>query len=749
MEEGTNSEVSTESAVEGNLDYLNEKQRLAVTQTSGPMLILAGAGSGKTRTITHKIAFLIGERICEPNQILAVTFTNKAAQEMRDRVEKQLIQPDSSPLICTFHSFSARLLRRHADLVGYGRDFTICDTDDQKRVFKTVYDELHLTNSDISMNGARRSVSRAKSRNWSSGDLAEHFRGQGDEIVRIYEAYQRFLKRSNAVDFDDLLLLTVQLLNENSAVREHYGAQYHYLLIDEYQDTNRPQYDLIKNLTSVHKNITAVGDEDQSIYGFRGADIGNILRFEEDFPGARIVKLEQNYRSSQNILDAATAVVSNNVDRKGKVLWTERPEGDPIHIYPASDARAEAYFVCGRIHEHLQDGERNLAVLYRTNFQSRQFEEALGRFQISYKLIGGVSFYHRKEIKDALAYLRVALNPDDNVSLQRIINVPARGIGVTTMKRLHRDARTNHETLWRTLCSGIQENRFPARTHLALERFFELIHQCQTFLNIPLYKTLQKILDTCGYIDVLRREDSEEAHNRILNLDELVTVAKEYEEQGLDVREFLDQATLRSEADDYDESAPVSLMTLHNAKGLEFSVVFLVGCEEGLFPHSRSVGEDAMEEERRLCYVGLTRGQKRIYLTFSRRRRFFGRETDEVNIPSRFLGEIPDHLVQFQAPKSGQAVQSEKRQRGRGKKSYAGKTYDSVGSVSAFLDQLSESGKTSAGGFVLGARIVHKQFGYGRILNVQDMGNDLKITVQFSGLGIKKLLQSYAKLKLV
>jgi len=738
------------------LSHLNKDQKLAVTQVEGPMLVLAGAGSGKTRTITYKIAYLIDQEICRPEQILAVTFTNKAAEEMRNRVEKLLTHLEASPLVSTFHSFGVRVLRRYADLIDYGKDFTICDRDDQKRVLKAIYEELHFTDSQLPRRKTLAAISRAKSNNWTPEEYAKKSRDlASQEISLIYSAYERFLKGSNAMDFDDLILLTVRLLTDNPEVRQRYGEWYRHILIDEYQDTNRPQYDLIRNLTQVHQNITAVGDEDQSIYGFRGSDIGNILRFETDFPGATIVKLEQNYRSTQNILDAASSVVSNNVNRKGKVLWTDQRAGPLIDLLAASNAKTEAAYVSHRISEHLRQGEKGIAVLYRTNFQSRQFEEALRRLKIPYKLIGGVSFYHRKEIKDALAYLRVVVNPDDNVSFLRIINQPPRGIGQVTVDHLHQRAREEGTSLWRAIDRGLEENTFSARAHRVLQPFFDLIDRCQNFLELPLHLLLEKTIEATGLITAFRSEDSEEAHNRILNLEELIMLARENTERGYTLQEFLDHAALRSEADDYDESASVSLMTLHNAKGLEFPIVFMVGCEEGLFPHSRSVAEDDLEEERRLCYVGLTRAQKKIHLTYSRRRRFFGREGEEMNDPSRFLQEIPEHLISissdpFSVRESVHADSGSGKYRQRKRAGNMGmKTYDSAESVRGFLSKLSQKGRESNGKFVSGAQIVHEKFGYGKILRVQDTGDDLKITVQFPGLGIKRLLQSYAKLKLV
>ena len=747
--------MSTQTPEKGYLSHLNPQQELAVTQTEGPMLILAGAGSGKTRTLTYKIAHLIDRELCQPEQVLAVTFTNKAAEEMRNRLQSILTREDASPLLCTFHSFGVRVLRRHADRIGYRRDFTICDREDQLRVLKTVYEELHFTDKELPVRQTLGAISRAKSRNWDPEEYQRRAQDFSSEQIGLaYLAYENFLKQSNAMDFDDLILLTVRLLKDNPEVRNHYGKHYRYVLIDEYQDTNRPQYDLVKNLTQVHQNLTAVGDEDQSIYGFRGADIENILRFEADFPGATIVKLEQNYRSTQTILDAATSVVSHNLNRKGKVLWTDETAGQPIELFAALSAQGEATYVSQKIYQHLNEGDSGIAVLYRTNFQSRQFEEALRRLDVPYKLIGGVSFYHRREVKDALAYLRVVINPQDNVSFLRILNRPARGIGQMTLDQLHKRAQENHTTLWEALANGLEENAFSGRAHLALNRFFELISQCRPFLELPLHLTLEKILETSGYVAHLSAEDSEEAHNRLLNLEELINLARENGEQGYTLQEFLDHAALRSEADDYDETAAVSLMTLHNAKGLEFPTVFLVGCEEGLFPHSRSVAEDDLEEERRLCYVGLTRAQKTIYLTYSLRRRFFGREAEEMNRPSRFLQEIPENLLSLHtfSPSFGTESPASRSTSPIRKKSAAKlpiRTYDSAKSVRGFLDELSHKKVASSGGLVSGARIVHDKFGYGTVLRVENTGDDLTVTVRFPQLGTKKLLQSYAKLKLV
>ena len=731
----------------GYLSELNSEQQKAVRQTHGPVLVLAGAGSGKTRTLTYKIVHLIGRGQAQPNQILAVTFTNKAAEEMRERVENLLGQEATAPLVCTFHSFAVRLLRRYATHLDYGSDFAICDRDDQKRILKRVYEELQLREVEVPAARALAIISWAKNQNWDADTyLQKSPHIDAPEIARVFATYQSQLRRSNAMDFDDLILMSAKLLRENESLAQRHSRQYRHLLIDEYQDTNPPQYELISLLSSTHQNVTAVGDEDQSIYGFRGADINNILRFESDFPGAEVVRLEENYRSTQNILDAATGVVSNNQKRKGKVLWTQKARGEPLALYVADDAFDEARFVAWKIQEHLRSGAQRLAVLYRTNFQSRQVEDSLRRAQISYRLVGATSFYSRKEIKDALAYLRVATNPHDDVSLLRIINTPPRGLGKATMERLDREARRRSCSFWQAIQESLLENALPGRMHLALEGFRESLNVWQKHVSLPLHVGLDKILQDSGYRKALQDRDMPEDQDRLQNLDELMMVAREYWEQGRPIQDFLDYAALYSDSDQYDASAPVTLMTLHNAKGLEFPVVFLIGCEEGLFPHSRSLAEDDVEEERRLCYVGLTRAQERLYLSYCRRRRFFGRETDELNRPSRFLGEIPKHLISpldTFGDKPSSPFSARKKT-----SSFSGRTYDSVDSVQQWLGSRKGSA-ASGGGWVSGARIVHQTYGRGQILQVQNLGDDLKVTVRFPGIGIKKMLQSYAKLQLI
>lgn len=747
------------------IDYdaeLNDQQLQAVRTVEGPVLILAGAGSGKTRTITYKIAYLIERGLARPDQVLAVTFTNKAANEMRTRVSNLLGGLTTAPLISTFHSFGVRVLRRHASLLGYRPDFTICDVDDQKRVLKQVYQEASLKDENLPMDKTRSVISAAKNRGWSA---EEYFEKSEDfdaaEIYRVFVLYQQTLRRSNAADFDDLILLTVRLLKENEDLCRRYSERYRNLLIDEYQDTNFPQYELVRLLTTRHQNLSAVGDEDQSIYGFRGADIQNILRFESDFPGARIIKLEQNYRSCQTILDAATALVSNNVHRKEKTLWTQLPKGDPITLFVAEDASSEARFVGQQILLHLREGLRGIAVLYRTNFQSRQFEEEFRRLGIPYKLVGSVSFYRRKEVRDALAYLRLALNRADDVSLTRILNEPPRGIGQVTRSRILRLASEKSISVWDAVTESLEEQSLGGRAHKSLQAFVNLIDKCGETTRLPLHVALEKILDISGYLDHLRNEGSEESSNRILNLKELVTVAREHVGGRETWQEFLDEAALHAEIDEVDENAEVTLMTLHNAKGLEFPVVFLAGCEEGLFPHSRSVFENDIEEERRLCYVGLTRAKKRLYLSYSRRRRFYGRDSNESNQPSRFLQEIPAHLVESRyAPgffggrshaepvflRAASLESPPTRSRTAPRRPFAGKTYDSAESMKRALTERF-SAQRRDNGLVEGAIIVHEKFGKGRILKIEPAGEDLKVTVRFPSHGTKKLLQSYARLK--
>jgi len=739
------------------LEGLNEQQRLAVSHGEGPVLILAGAGSGKTRAITRRIAYLIDRRICDPREILAVTFTNKAANEMKERLEQLLPGLRHYPLLCTFHSFGVRVLREYADKLGYRRSFTICDTDDQKRLLKKVFKDLGLDDEQLPVEKCRAVISRARNQGWTPDTLPKQiFSRQAEDISTAFREYLRQLKESNCMDFDDLILLPVELFEKHPRIRERYNQAYRHILIDEYQDTNAPQYKLVWLLTRIHQNVCAVGDEDQSIYGFRGADINNILRFESDFPGAVTIKLEQNYRSTQTILKAATALVANNLDRKDKTMWTDGPQGSPVMVYVAYDARQEAETVAHKIGQYLRNGESKLAVLYRTNFQSRQFEEALRRLDIPYKLVGGVSFYHRREVRDALSCLQFLRDNANSTSLARIINNPPRGIGKTTLEQVQSIVEQRNVSMWDAIRIGLEEDLYPSRAARALRSFAESVGRARKHLELPLHIALERILKELGYIQHLEDEKTEDAENRLLNINELINVARDYEGREDSMQEFLDHASLRSEADDIDDNARVTLMTLHNAKGLEFPVVFMAGCEEGLFPHSRSIDENTLEEERRLCYVGMTRAQKQLIMTYSKTRRFYGSDPGRSNLPSRFLAELPGDLTETVLIDSYGSVYGSNRPspvslgadslfnpKPRNASSYKGKTYNTVESITQAL----ENKRKSSPGFKSGDEVSHSKFGRGQVLMVEKAGDDLKITVSFPGKGMKKLLQSYAKLK--
>ena len=737
------------------LQQLNGPQQEAVKQCEGPLLIVAGAGSGKTRTITHKVAFLIHQHGVRPDNILAVTFTNKAAGEMKERVEKLVGEVPGTPLISTFHSFSAQLLRRHAKILGFGNNYSICDVEDQRRVYRHVYQTLGVDSEQLPVRLVQAVVSRAKNKGQSSSEFqaGNPETPNNEMIAEIFEAYQDALRSSNAMDFDDLILNAVRLLVRDTELGKRYSDRFRYVLVDEYQDTNSPQNDLLRVLVQEHQNVTAVGDEDQSIYSFRGADISNILRFEKDFPGARIITLEQNYRSTQVILDAAASVISHNANRRPKKLWTESQGGESVSLFIAGDARTEARFTARQVFHLVKDRGGKIGVLYRTNFQSRVLEEELRRLYIPYRLVGGESFYNRKEVKDALAYLRLMCSPEDDIALLRIINEPSRGIGKVTLGRLQRIADQEGINLWRAIQKGLDEGSLPGRSHIAVGSFQRLIQDCQGELSSPLHICLGRMLERVGYKQYLEGIGTEESSSRLLNLDELLIVARDSYQTAEGIQVFLDNAALHSETDEYDSSSPVTLMTLHNAKGLEFDDVFLVGCEEGLFPHSRSTTREELEEERRLCYVGMTRARQRLHLSYSRTRRFFGQESQGFNQPSRFLAEIPERLVELEMGSFHPAAdRSDSIVFGRSgpgtRKAYQGKTYNSPAAVNEFL-RTKRSNATVGRKLTSGMLVQHNRYGRGRVLQVENTGQDLKVTVRFPGIGIKKLLQSYAQLVVI
>ncbi|HJT89073.1 MAG TPA: UvrD-helicase domain-containing protein, partial [Bryobacteraceae bacterium] len=686
------------------LKGLNAQQREAVTQTEGPLLILAGAGSGKTRVITHRIAYIITARHVPPSAILAVTFTNKAAGEMRERVAALLESQnlDSQPNVSTFHSFCVRLLRRDGDPLaairpGFTRRFSIYDDEDQLLIIKAAYRNLGLDEKEFMQYRAALSrISHAKNLKQGPQDLYREAQNKETErLAAIFEAYESALRMANALDFDDLLLEAVRLLRHDTATREAYNRRISYLMVDEYQDTNRSQYELMRLLSESHQNVCVVGDEDQSIYSWRGADIRNILDFERDFGQATVIRLEQNYRSTKNILAAAGAVVENNKARKGKKLWTEAGAGDLLGVYPAFDAENEALFIADSIDKQLASHpEDHIAVLYRTNFQSRQIEEALRRYGRKYNIVGGFSFYQRAEIKDTIAYLKLSVSQTDSVSLLRVINTPARGIGRTTVEQIEGHAREHGVTLWRAIEQIIDGQQLSTRSQSSLVTFRNVIQEIALVANSePLPDVIRFILDRTGYRKMLQQEKTPEAEARQENLDELINAAVDAAERGESLRDFLDHAALVAESDAFDETSAVTLMTLHNAKGLEFPVVFLAGMEQGLFPHSRSMNsEEMLEEERRLCYVGMTRAQKRLVLTWARYRRRFGGGEQERSTPSWFLGEVPENLVVHLGPQeeAGEvdlfAERYEARQSAR-RNTFTGKTYNSLENISQFFSE--------------------------------------------------------------
>ena len=638
------------------LSGLNPEQQKAVAHVEGPLLILAGAGSGKTRVVTHRISHLIANHGVAPESILAVTFTNKAAAEMRDRVSRLLraaTAPGRGPNLFTFHSFCVRLLRRDGVALGqlrrgFTREFLIYDDDDQLALLKQLYRQYDIDDKALPPRQLLGLISAAKNRREGPEELFKNAKDEkAKHAAKLYEYYNDALIGANALDFDDLLLETVRLLQHHAPTREMWQRRVDYLMIDEYQDTNRTQYDLVRLLTGAKHNVCAVGDEDQSIYSWRGADIRNILDFERDFPNAVTIRLEQNYRSTKNILEAASAVIANNRERKGKWLWTESAAGARINLYEAADAGLEALYIADNIERAIkQDPATRVAVLYRTNAQSRQIEEALRRYRRPYKVIGGLSFYQRAEIKDILAYLKLLAAPADRVSLTRIINVPARGIGKTTVEQILEHANRQRVSPWEAIGKMLAEKMFPARAEVAVTAFQQLIEEFREKLAAtPLDELLGELVERTGYRRMLKEDRTPGAEAREENLNELLNAAAEAAERGEGLAAFLDHAALVADADQVDEQAQVSLLTVHNAKGLEFPVVFLAGMEERLFPHVRSAESPSMmEEERRLCYVGMTRAQRQLSVTYALARRRFGGGALEPSLPSRFIDEIPVRL---------------------------------------------------------------------------------------------------------
>ena len=817
------------------LSQLNEEQREAVINTDGPLLILAGAGSGKTRVIAHRIAYLISEKDVQPWNILAVTFTNKAAEEMRLRVQRLLRGKElsSAPLVSTFHSLCVRILRQDIEKLNdkYTRTFTIYDQDNSLRLIKQCVKDLGYDEKYIGQRATQSAISAAKNR----GENVEAFASRAEYIderraamARVYKIYEERLHTNNALDFDDLLIKAVRLLRDVAEVREKYNNKFRYILVDEYQDTNSLQFALISLLTQKQQNICVVGDEDQSIYKWRGADIINILNFEKHFPATKTIRLEQNYRSTQTILDVAGAVVKHNIERKGKNLWTSNPRGGRVRYYQAFDAESEARFVAGKILEH-RDEEFDLraAVLYRTNSQSRVFEEAMRRAGLPYNIIGGFSFYERMEVRDIISYLKLSLNPNDSIALQRVINSPPRGIGKQTIEEIERRAKDYDLSFWETIAVIIEKPEgLSARAVSSLKSFRRIILRLSQLAGLekrradseterggggethemdllaassridvssssssPVSDVVKAaILDT-GYEIALRAEKTDEAEARLENLQELVNAAVDYDDQGIEgLREFIDHSALVSDQDQYKRDAPVTLLTVHSAKGLEFPLVFIVGLEDGLFPHSRSATDQAeLEEERRLCYVAMTRAERYLYVTHAMKRRVYGKEL--ASEPSQFLNEMPIDLLEdlslgkswLSFAKGSSVIDYQHGEYRKERKKYPGKTYDSVDSIAEFFKQRTQQlgqtaggaanlgkwskdqrsktkdQKTVAGGessspvgtsdFLPGSYVRHSKYGRGLVLRREGAGDSTKLTVSFPGYGQKKLVQKYAGLE--
>ncbi|MBZ5525536.1 MAG: UvrD-helicase domain-containing protein [Acidobacteriia bacterium] len=856
------------------LDQLNPQQREAAEAVQGPVLILAGAGSGKTRVITYRIVHLIEDLGAQPDSILAVTFTNKAAAEMAERVSQLLGgRTLAKPLISTFHSFCVRVLRRDIEALnivkgeGYKKDFAIYDDTDQQSIVKAVMRRLGIDDKQLKPSVVLGRISWAKNHMMDPQEIYLQSADRLSEVVaQVFAEYRKELRKANALDFDDLLLEAVRLLKSSAEVRERYQRRFEYLLIDEYQDTNRPQYELIKLLAGSRHNVCVVGDEDQSIYSWRGADIRNILEFEVDFPEARVVRLEQNYRSTQTILEAASAVVANNKQRKGKTLWTDRQGGAMIGYYEAPDGENEALFAADYISRYMrkaaEEGKDDLrvAVLYRTNSQSRLIEEAMRRYQLKYQVVGGFSFYERAEIKDMISYLKLINNLDDSIALQRVINTPTRGIGKTTIETIERLALETGGSTWAAAGEALERKLLPPRALAALAGFRELIKDARAMLtgqfverlsgdadrdigtsghrdigeepeadagdagdlvgenisfdfganddvesfvptgpsdeaveeaaapegfrapggaaSVP--EVLKFLLDRTGYIKQLEQENTPDSLARTENLRELVNAAMDSRDRGETLAEFLDHAALVSDVDTYDPRGQVTLMTLHSAKGLEFNLVLLVGLEEGLFPHSRTFNDPAqMEEERRLCYVGMTRAMDQLVLTRADYRRRYGTDMPEASVPSRFLEEIPGRLLEdIGSPRSSRTTQSAQHEdygdshynyededqsvrsgHGAAKSKpggYGGPKYNSIDNIAEFfasrgkkfnLPKTLKEEPSGRGGFRPGQRVKHPKYGEGVVYQREGEGETAKITVQFPRFGIKKLVEKYAQLE--
>jgi DNA helicase-2/ATP-dependent DNA helicase PcrA len=763
------------------LDGLNEPQREAVTHGEGPLLILAGAGSGKTRVLTHRIAFLLFSGQVRPSEVLAITFTNKAANEMRERVERLIGHQTRGMWLMTFHSACARILRAKADLLGYTPRFTIYDQADSRRLVKRCMDDVGVDPKRFTPAAVQSRISSGKNALLDAAAYRDRADGPFEEMIaEVYRLYERELEATNAMDFDDLLFKTVQLFEQRPEARRDYAATFRHVLVDEYQDTNQAQYRLLQLLIGGgeqpakgeavaipgHRNLAVVGDDSQSIYGFRGADVSNILDFEQDFPDARVVKLEQNYRSTQNILSAANAVISHNRGGIAKRLWSELGDGSPLHVRCLTDEHAEARFIVGEIERLLDEDlatRAQIAVLYRTNALSRVIEDALMRREVAYQVIGGTKFYERAEVKDAIAYLSLIANPQDLVSFQRIVNSPRRGIGQTSVGKVLTHAAATELSIWKAASVPQEVPGLGAAAVKALGRFMATMTELRDHAagGASVAELLHQTLQKTGYLEALEAERTIEAQGRLENLEQLIDVAAEFDERdragggaatlpepaadeaplsGLDL--FLQEIALLADSDSRsDEEGLVTLMTIHNAKGLEYPVVFLAGCEEGVFPHSRALDEGGVEEERRLFYVGVTRAMRELYLTYARRRRLFGEPT--YALPSSFLDEVPDELVDFEEQvERGFGGGAGGSPPGAGIRPAFGGLDFGGGGVRAADTRRRPSSPASATSFRLGDDVVHAAFGEGVVTGVEPDG---VIVVRFASDGSeRKLISEYA-----
>ena len=775
------------------LKGLNDKQYEAVVNTEGPCLVIAGAGSGKTKVLTHKIAYLIGEKGAKPWDILAITFTNKAANEMKERIAN-LVGDDAKDIwMGTFHSICVRILRRFIDRIGFDSSFIIFDTSDQRTLVKNCMKDLAIDDKLFNDRSVLSEISNAKNEMLEPEQYTARTNSdfRKEKIATVYELYQKRLKENNAIDFDDIINYTIKILMENPDVLEYYANKFKYVLVDEYQDTNKAQFTLVTLLASKNGNITVVGDNDQGIYSFRGADISNILNFERDFPGTKIIKLEQNYRCTGNILKAANSVIKNNEVKYKKELWTENEEGNLPNVYQAENEYDEATYIVTQI-EHLKREEyykySDFSILYRMNTQSRAIEDILRRENVPYKIVGGLKFYERKEIKDIIAYLRLIQNSADNLSLKRIINEPKRGIGKTSLDKVEALAEQNETSMYEVIKHADQYGL--NRVYLNSREFINVIEELKDKKDkLVILELIKTTLKKTGYTKALEEENTIEAENRIENLEEFLTVAIEFEEEYAEnsLSQFLEGITLSSDIDNVEEDEDsVTLMTLHSAKGLEFPVVFLVGMEEGIFPGYKSISEPKeLEEERRLCYVGITRAKEHLYLTCSKQRTIFG--STSYNPVSRFLKEIPEELLEGYKEAFGEEDNNknqmfkdsnytwtygskdngniktykigEKESVGVGAFAKSNTTNNSTNTGFAFRTAesfLNNLGKKSASNnqvdlskYEAGVRVYHKKFGEGTISKVEPEGEDLKVDISFDKVGHKRLMAKYANLEII